>query len=78
MLFTRAHLKEHCHCEPNVSILKSWGIATPVCGLVRNDNFFFSAVNNNLSVRWARNMDDAFLMQVCYTVENERRGSNYG
>ena len=24
------------------------------------------------------NMDDAFLMQVCYTVEKERRGSYYG
>ena len=30
------------------SSLKSWGIATPVCGLVRNDIFFFSAENNNL------------------------------
>ena len=31
-----------------VSVLKSWEIATPVCGLVRNDNFYFSATNTNL------------------------------
>ena len=69
LLFTRAHPKKCCHCEPvrtlawqspgfsenseNEEIvyrssLKSWGIATPVCGLVRNDIFFFSAVYNNL------------------------------
>ena len=42
------------------------------------DEVRLKTVNNNLSVRWARNMDDAFLMQVCYNVENERRGSNYG
>ncbi|MGN1015591.1 MAG: hypothetical protein ACI4PL_01185, partial [Faecousia sp.] len=57
--------------------LKPWGIATPVCALARNDSMFCYAKQQFICLL-AENMDDAFLMQVCYNVQPEREGLRHG
>ena len=39
---------------PVLADRKIRGIATPACALVRNDMFYFSAINTNLSGCWGR------------------------